>query len=315
MPYLLFLLLVAFVQNGFAQQPPPNWEAKQIEYLNAQLQEDPSNDELVWERLKVKVGLLESFPSDEGVFHLDPEADHRKIERAHYFEALEADFVRIYEQLIKKRQTNVVEEGDFYLHRMWFYAHMMEFDRAIEDAKHLRDVASYSRFWGRGAYYQQWALRGLFQLYVVKGQYKKALQAVDQMLDQAKIKEPKIYFGASACPLNHWDKIRLFEHFKKEDQIIPMLQQTCQEHFDWYFKARKSEAKTDDAYYIGSAKERGFELLRLTLQYMKQYRHPKQAAVEEVYQAMRQVVHQNYETIDPALTDAQLQKMLAKILP
>ena len=61
---------------------------------------------------------------------------------------------------------------------------MFEIDKAIDDAKYLRDSASYSRYSERGDYYNNFALYSLFNLHVINKQYEEALKAINTMLDK-----------------------------------------------------------------------------------------------------------------------------------
>ena len=187
---------------------------------------------------------------------------------------------------------------------------MWEIEKAIEDAQYLRDSASYSRFSQRGDYYNNWALYSLYNLYIVDNQFKNALNTIDTMLKKKKNNDPKVLFAGGGSFLSFHDKIELFEHFNKDDKIIPFLKETCLEHFNWYFE----NINNKDDYYVNSSKENGFYFLKIVINYMRKFEDDEYSKFNEIYYNFRYQVNENYETINPNLNDEELKVIIQELL-
>jgi hypothetical protein len=231
-----------------------------------------------------------------------------KAKRNIHFDEFNTDFIKIYNSVIKEKKYNIVEEGDFYLNRMWFYENMLEIDKAIEDAKYLRDSASYSRYSERGDYYNNFALYSLFNLHVINRQYEEALEAINTMLDKKESESPEVFFAGHGSFLNCTDKISLFEHFKKNEEIIPFIKENCIKHFAFYFENLESKD-----YYVNAAKDQSLYFLKLLVDYMKKYQDKELAKYEGIYNRLSYKMNENYETINPNIDDTELRTIVSEI--
>lgn len=302
-------LLISFF--AFGQPNPQIGYPKRIAAITEQLIIDSLNYELIWERLKMKVNLMGGFGIQDEIFLFNVDSTNqvkRKKLRELYFDEFNTDFNKIYDNIIKVKKYDIVEEGDFYLNRIWFCFNMGEIDKAIADATYLRDSASYSRFWHRDDYYNNWALYSLFNLCVINNQYEDALEAINTMLKKKKTQDAKVYFAGGGAFLSYSDKIRLFEHFNKKDKIIPFLKEKCIEHFIWYFE----NIKPND-YYTEQAKYNGFFCLKQLVGYMKEYNDKELPKFEKIYNQLRCQLNENFETINPNISDNELKMIISEI--
>lgn len=307
MKNLIVIIYILTSNYSFGQPNPQETYSERIKVITEQLKKDSLNYELIWERLEMKVSLMGGFGLHDEIFSKADSINRTKV-RELYFEEFNTDFNKIYDNIIKVKKYDLVEEGDFYLNRIWFYFNMMEIDKAIEDAKYLKDSASYSHFSERGDYYNDWALYPLFHLYVINKQYEDALDAIDIMLKKKKKKNPNVYFAGGGSFLSYSDKIMLFESFNKKDKIIPFLKENCLEHFKWYFENAKSKN-----YYIETAKENSFYFIKQLVTYMKEYNHKELFKYEKIYKQLRYQMNENHETINPKISDSKLKSIVSEI--
>lgn len=250
----------------FGQPSPQESYPEKIKAITEQLKTDSLNYKLIWEKLEMKVNLMGMFKSPDEIFSINPKSsDWTKLRELH-FDEFNADFNKIFNNIIKEKRYEIAEEGEFYLNRMCFYFDMMEIDNAIKDARYLKDSASYTCYWQTRDYYDNSALYSLFSLYVIDKRYKEALGAIDTMLEMRKKRTPEIYYSGHGSGLGYQDKIHLFEHFDRVNEIIPYLKENCKEHFKWYFENEKSKD-----YYTEETKHQGFFMLKQTVEYMKKY--------------------------------------------
>lgn len=128
------------------------------------------------------------------------------------------------------------------------------------------------------------------------------------MLEKKKKENPKVYFAGGGSFLSYRDKISLFEHFKKEDGIIPFLKETCKEHFNWYFKNAKSKD-----YYVETAKHQSFYFVKQIVDYMKKYDAKELPKYKKIYNQLRYQMNENYETINPNISDTKLKSIISEI--
>lgn len=322
------MIFFIFISNfSFGQPNPQERYPERIKAITEQLKIDSLNYELIWERLKMKVNLMGSFPPLEEIFSF--QVDSFKIRRRElFFDEFNSDFIKIYDNIIQLKYFENVEEGDFYLNRIWFYFNMLEFDRAIEDAIYLRDKASYSRFWQRGEYYNDWAISSLFNLYALKKDYDKALETINFKLEKQKNESPKLYYSLTQNSYNQ--KIQLYEHFDKREEIIPYLKQLCRENFLHYFEIAKYKGsnfentvyvndkehytdKNDYNYFTNRKKDQSFYLLKLLVDYMKKNKDKELPKYEKIYNQLHYRMNENYETINPNISDKELKLIVAEI--
>ncbi|MGS2727141.1 hypothetical protein ACU8DI_11080 [Psychroserpens sp. BH13MA-6] len=309
MKNLIILISVLIANVAFGQPNPQEGYPERIKAITEQLKTDSLNYELIWERLNMKVNLMGGFDGQDEIFSLKNDSIKIAKRRELYFDEFNTDFNKIYKNIIKEKVYDTIEESDFYLNRIWFYYQMGEIEKSIEDAKYLRDSASYSRYWQRGDYYKNWALYSLFNLYVINDQYIEALKAIDTMLKEKKKKNPKIYFAGHGSSLSFGHKIRLFEHFDEKDKIIPFLKESCSEQFNWYFE---NTANSKD-YYIKTAKHQSFYFLKQLVDYMKAYNDKELPKYEKFYKQLRYQLNKNYETINPNISDKELKLIVSQI--
>lgn len=328
MKILLFLLFLSYSSAAFSQPNPQEAYPERIKAITEQLKTDSLNYQLIWERLNMKVNLLGGFPTRDEVFSF--QIDSNQIRRKQIlYDEFNTDFVKIYQHAIRPRKFEIVEEGDFYLSRIWFYFNMLEPDKAIKDAKYLKESASYSRFSGRGDYYNEWAINSLFNLYVIKKDYAGALNTIDEALKKSKAEDPKLYYCTNGGFLTYADKIQLLEHFGKKDEIIAYLKQICREQFNWYFEKAKYQnekeekqhlgpteyytSKDDYQYFMGCAKDKCLEHLRLLVNYLKKYGSEELLKYGKIYNEIRYRVSETYERINPGISDEALMSIFSSI--
>ncbi len=183
----VFHILVCFCNWSVLAQPvSDDLMNLRIESLEKAIHKNPLNDSLIWERIELS---SLGFPDFDVVLNFE----FTEVKRQTVLELkkrFSSDFERIERKHIAKKKFNLVEEGDFYLNRIWYNFNCLEFDKAIADAIHLRDSASYSEYDGRGEYYNEWANLSLFYLYIFKQEFTLAFQTSDVILNQLKIKNP-----------------------------------------------------------------------------------------------------------------------------
>lgn len=308
MKKLLLLILTLASFGSFGQPNPQESYPERIKTITEQLKTDPQNYGLIWERLKMKVNLMGNFGLQDEVFSINADSIAKTKERGIFFAENNTDFDAIYKNIIKEKKYDIVEEGDFYLNRIWFYFNCGQIDKAIQDAKYLRDSASYSRYWQRGGYYNDWATYSLFNLHVIKKQYPDALEAIEAMLEKKKKEDPKEYYSGHGSFLSYRDKIRLFEHFGKEDKIIPFLRANCKEHFAWYLENAK-----DKDYSTETAKQQSLYTLKELVGYMDRYNDKEFPKYQKIYNQLRHRINENYEIINPDLGDDELGHIISAI--
>lgn len=293
---------------SFGQPNPQESYPKRIKAISEQLKTDSLNYKLIWERLEMNVNLLSGIRTFDNRFLLLSDSTDKIKNQDTYFNEFNTDFNKIYENIIKLKKFDIVEEGDFYLNRIWFYIKANEIDKAIVDAKYLRDSASYSQYSERGDYYNNWALYSLFNLYVITNKYQEALGAIDTMLEKKKRDDSEVYYSGHGSFLSYRDKTSLFEHFTERDKIIPFLKENCIEHFNWYFEHIKS-----NDYYAHSAKNQSFEILKLMIDYMRKYGDTQLLKYEKMYEILRYKKNENYECINPNISDRKLKSIVSEI--
>ena len=153
--------------------------------------------------------------------------------------------------------------------------------------------------------YNNWALYSLFNLYVINNQYKKALEAIDTLLEKKKRENSEVYFSGHGSFLSYRDKISLFKHFNEKDKIIPFLKENCIEHFNWYF-----ENAEQNNYATIASKQQSFELLKLMINYMEKYEDRELLKYEKI---LKQLCNDNFETINPDISDIKLKSIVSEI--
>jgi len=304
---LIPFLILSF--SGWSQPSPQEGYPARIKVITEQLKTDSLNYKLIWERLDMKVNLMGGFGTYHDVFSLEMDSLEKRNKNELYFDEFNTDFIKIFDNVITEEKYDIVEEGDFYLNRIWFYYHMREIDKAIEDAIYLRDAASYSRYWQRGDYYNNWALYSLYNLYIIDNQYEKALNAIDTMLEKKRNKDPKVLYAGGGGFLGFQDKIRLFEHFNKNEELLPFLKKTCLTYFNWYFE----NINHKEEYYAKTSKENGLHFLKLIVNDMKKSNDDDYSKFNETYQQLRHQVNDNFETISPDLSDKKLKIIVLKL--
>ena len=330
MPYLLLLLLLTLQQVGWAQRSRTADHPERIAHLSRQIKKEPTNDALIWERLKLEVDLLPGVPSLHTVFkqkaNVKEHLQRHLARRAVYYppnegyqprpmQELEADFAQIDQNVLQGQSVAFITICDFHLYSMRFYASLARFDQAIEQAQRLKSCRPEGRY---QSFYISLATRDLFNLQVANNQYEDALQTAHEIIEQRKKENPIVHFANN---LNHEDMVAFFQYFDQKAPIVSFLQQTCREHFEWYLGRATDERwpNWDQADYLKTVKIKTLSLLQLTTQHMKEQGHPDWAAFEEVYQTLRYTVEQPherpYETINPNLSDAALKDLLSKIFP
>lgn len=303
---VLIFTLASFV--SFSQPSPQESYAEKIKVITKQLKTDSLNYILIWERLKMKVTLLDKIPTSYDIFSQNTLSIHKKKLRDLYYEELNNEFKKIYDSIILFKKNWIVEEGDFYLNRTWFYLKMQEVNKGINDAKYLRDSATYTRYWGTGDTYSDWAQYCLFNFYVIDHRYKEAVEVIDTMLQNKKRKNPEVYFSGHGSFLSYQDKIRLFEHFNKGNELITFLKENCKEHFNWYLKN-----KTSKDYYVLAAKEQSLYSLKLLVHSLEKYNQKEFSTYNSIYLKLSYRVNGSHETLNPNINDSELESIISKL--
>lgn len=311
-------LLLAFViiagANASAQPDPTQFYPKRIEEINKKLAESTNNYQLIWERLRMSVTLLYGDQFYFVFYHYPDHPDCIKNDCSGF----EKDFETIYNNVIKAKNFSYVEEGDFYICRMQFYGKTLQVDKAIRDAIYLRDNASHSKYWQRGDYYNDWAIESLFRLYVMKKDYWRALDAINDVIRKEKATNSDKYYRYEN---NYSNKIKLFEHFGHSDQIVPYLKELCRENFDFYFRevAKNKQfeghyAKYDAesySYYLKSIKQQGYAYLKEILIYTGKYDTAAVSRYRDIFNRLRNPV--NDYIIDERINDVTLKEIVLSI--
>jgi hypothetical protein len=327
--YPLILATLFFALFGHSQPSPQEAYPARIQAINEILKTDSLNYGLIWERLEMKVNMMAKFPMSHELCAF--ELDSSKIgEKLPFYAEFNVDFIKIHENAIKAKNDEIVEKGDFYLNRMWFYAGVHELDKAIADAKYLRDSASYSRYSDRGDYYNNWALYSLFDMYIMKKDFEGALESIDAMLDKKKRQDPVVYYSVHGGFLSYQNKVEMLVCFGQQDELISYLKYTCRDHFDWYLARAKYKGKKLDSwsfadneyytskesfeYYLRSAKHKSFDLLMQLVDYMTLYDHPELKKYEKMLSNIRFQMNENYETVNPELSDRKLKNLVSGIV-
>jgi hypothetical protein len=325
----LYLFVFLILTNySFSQPNPQEAYPLRIQQITAQLKTDSTNYQLIWERLEMQVNLLGGFPTHREIFAASKDSTASPKESA-YFKALEQDFNKISLNLIQPKKYDIAEAGDFYLNRLKFNYKRNNINKAIQDAIYLRDSASFSRYSGRGAYYERWANFALYNLSVLTSDFDGALKAVNNVLDKRQQQEPVLFYSTHGSFFSYQDKVRLYDHFNKQAENITYLKETCRAHFNWYFqKSAQKEVKRDTwslgefeyytskssfLYYMGSCKHKSFELVELLVDYLEKYNHPDLAKYQAILAQLFFQKNPNYVTINPHLSDADLQKIVASL--
>lgn len=281
----LFVALFFTSFLSFGQPSPELHYPERVAAINEQLKTDSLNYTLVWERLQMQVSLLGGSVSSDEMLSWKTDTAIPAAKRRLYYTHLNADFEKIYQHILLPKQYEIAEEGDFYLNRIWFYSHMSEWDKAIRDARYLRDSASYSQYSDRGEYYHMWALFSLFHLHIVTHEYKPALAAIDSMLEFNKRDDPEVFFSGGGGSLGYTDKVSLLEYFGDTNSIVPFLKDCCIDNFNWYF-----ENAIPNDYQSGAAKQRSFEIFQLMIQYMKKYQDKELLKYERIYNNLAEML-------------------------
>jgi hypothetical protein len=316
----LILFLIIISNFSFGQPNPRDGYPKRIKEITEHLKTDSLNFGLIWERLEMKIALIESRNID------DSERFEVFCQRINCND-FENDFEKVFENIIKIKQFDIVEEGDFYLNRVWFYSKINKTDKAIEDAIYLRDNASYSKYWERGEYYNDLAISSLFNLYSLKKDYNNALKMINYKLEKQKNNKPQLYYSYEN---SYYEKLQLFEEFAKKDEIILFLKQLCIENFNHYFEiieyknsnfkntVRISDKEYFDSkdsynYFVGNTKEQSFNILKKLLEYSRKYDNKEFPNYEKIYNQLYYQMNENYVTINPKISDEELKVIVSKI--
>lgn len=308
----------------FAQPVSEEFILLRIESLEKAIQKHPHNDSLLWERIELS---MSGFPTLHEVMHFEFTESKRK-NAILLKKKFGADFDRLEKNQIAKKKFDFVEEGDFYLHRIWFYFHCLEFEKAIADAIHLRDSASYSKFNGRGEYYHNWANFSLFNLYILNQDYPSALKTIDDILAYEREFEPKQYYSNYSG--SQGLKIVILDYFKKENELLNYLRVSCVDNFDKYFELRtykdhdfKNSLWLNDYEYYSSKdnynfetenyRQKGLSFLQSLVEYQEKYKHPDLEKYREIFSQLSVQVNENYFKVKPELTDEEIRKILERL--
>ena len=322
---LLWVILCFSLTSMVHSQPTSDEYFKlRLENLEKAIQKHPRNDSLLWERIELSIN---GFPSLDEVMNFEF-TETRKKNAIDLKNKFSADFERLEKNQIAKKKFNFVEEGDFYLHRLWFHFHCLEFEKAIADAIHLRDSASYSKYNDRGEYYHNWANFSLFNLYILNQDYPNALKTVDTILALEREFEPKQYYSNYSGSQGY--KILLLEHFKKENELLNYLQVSCKDNFDKYFELRtykdhdfKNALWLSDYEYYPSRDNYNFEtdcyqlkglyFLQSLVEYQEKYKHPDFEKYRAIFTELSIQVNENHFKVKPELTDEVIRKIVDRL--
>lgn len=310
--YKILFALILISTFSYAQPNPTSYYIKRVKDITEQLKTDSLNYKLIWERLKSSTAMLEGKQFYD-VFSIYPKETNK--EQLYYYKEIDNDFEKVYENVVKPKNFEYLEEGDYYLSRISFYGKALHLDKAIKDACFLRDSTSYSEYPERGDVYNDFALESLFKLFVLKKDYNNALEAINTILEKKKSKSPEIYFSGNGSGSSPSEKIKLFEYFNKNEEITPYLKQLCRKNFEWYFKAntKKENTGNQDSIYIKQAKNQSLQYLTKLVFYMKQFNDKELPKYETIYNQIKDDINGNYETINPKISDKKLKSIVSKI--
>jgi hypothetical protein len=309
MKYLLLLLLFFHLHSLAQPDPRPGYE-KRIAEIGRQLKKNPRDYALIWERLDMKVSLLNGDRFYQPFDEYPEKPDCIKLD----CKTFEKEFQQLYKKVIRVKDFSFMEAGDFFLTRMIFYGKTGQLDRAIEDAYHLRDSASYSKYHERDEYYNDWAWQSLFRLYVLKKNYDMALFIINKIIEKEKRSSPEKYYTHEG---NYYHKVQLYEYFNKKAELLSYLKNLYRENFEFYFQeaGRKltfsgTNAKREEAehqQYLQNIKQKGFEYLKTLLPYLQKFEASDYTLFENIYLQLKTVNNEYY--INPAPDDATLRKI------
>ncbi|MFN5985081.1 MAG: hypothetical protein ACK479_16585 [Fluviicola sp.] len=322
----IFWLVVCLWGGTLFAQPVSDEHIKlRLENLEKAIRRNPFNDSLIWERIELSIS---GFPTLHEVLHFEF-TETRKKNALETNQKYSADIERLEKNLIAKKKFDIVEEGDFYLHRLWFHFHCLEFEKAIADAIHLRDSASYSKYDGRGEYYHNWANFALFNLYILNQDYPNALKTIDNILALEREFEPKQYYSYFSG--SQGLKILILEHFKKENELLNYLQVSCLDNFDKYFELRtykdhdfKNSLWLNDYEYYSSRdnynfetenyRQKGLYFLQSLVEYQEKYKHPDMERYRAIFNELSVQVNENHFKVKPELSDEEIKRILYRML-
>lgn len=288
----MLLALLCSAQPGEDKE----FYSQQIDEITEQLKKDSLNYKLIWRRLELQTKVL-FWEHHTDLSNNYPEI--KNIEDIQYMPN-EADYHLVFENIIKKGNISFVDKGDFYISRISFYEKTGQIDKAIDDAFRLKDI-TYSIYGGRLKYYHEWALSSLFRLFAIKEDYQKSLAAIDLIIAEEKFNDPVLYFSYGNSSVF---KIKLFERFKKENEIVPYLKQLFRENFDYYFDT------TDKKYEI---KRVGFQYLKQLVDYMDRYDSEELSKYQKIYEQLLLKLSSGYDTMDHNIDDDALRKVISEL--
>lgn len=322
--FLWVVLCCSLTSLVIAQPASEEYFKLRLESLEKAIQKHPHNDSLLWERIELS---MSGFPTLDEVLHFEF-TETRKKNAIELKKKYSADFEQLEKNQIAKKKFNIVEEGDFYLRRIWFHFHCLEFEKAITDAIHLRDSASYSKYDGRGEYYHNWANFALFNLYILNQDYPNALKTIDNILALEREFEPKQYYSYYSGSQGY--KILILEHFKKENELLNYLQVSCLDNFDKYFELRtykdhdfKNSLWLNDYEYYSSRdnynfetenyRQKGLYFLQSLVEYQEKYKHPDVEKYRAIFNELSVQVNENHSKVKPELTDEEIRKIVGRL--
>lgn len=302
-----FTLLLTLMALGLEAQPDPQeLYPFRIAALNDEIAADPSNHLLIWERLQLQVSLLDHLGGLDQVYQYDAS---QPIPEQPYAN-LDEDFARLYKEVIAPGDFSKIEEGDFYLNRIWYHFNRREFQKAQDDAGHLRDSASYSRYGGRGDYYYNWALFSLYCLHVIDNDFPQALKVIQAMQAKKPEENPSIYYAGlgTTLLLGPLETLRLYEHFGVEEAILPFLEETLKAHFNWWKNDQRSST-----FQRRQTKEQIWYFLKISLDEMLATLDSNLLAYQEVF---NQLTKRAGERIyfDQNISDEEFSRLLSQLL-
>lgn len=237
---------------------------------------------------------------------------------------IEFDFKVLYDNVIKPRKFKIVEEGDYYLLRSSFYLQVAQFDKALEDATHLRDKASYSKYSDRGEYYHTWALQLIYRVYTMQRNYDMALKSIEEMIRWEQMQDPAAYH--SGFVNSSYEKIELMRFYKKDAELTEFLKKMCRDGFAWYFKyANKGDSnpkndeedpylnENDLKFHLSECKHLAFDALSMLVEHLGKIKSPELAHYQGLYEQLRFQRNENFETVKPTLSDTELRQIVNQI--
>lgn len=294
--YFLPLLFLTSVLN--AQPNPQLGYPKRIKDITEILKKDTLNYELIWERLKMEVGLLRGDWLYEP-FNNYPDAvqDPEKLRIKEY----EDDFTTIYNNVIKPGNYSLIQEGDFYLQRGIYFGKTRQFDYSIEDFTYIKDYnASFIKNFGDDEYLKNFSLDMLFNLHVFKNNYTQALQIINLKLESEKETSAEGYFSYANSSYN---KIRLLENYDRKDELIGYLKQSCKEYFEYYFQNISSSTIN-----LKNVKQTGYQYLSQLIEFMQKINDPQKEKYIEINQKLSK-----FNNLNPDLDPAVLKSIIEEI--